>query len=265
MEHPDAGVPKLAAPLANPSNFFEVTVDVDAGRAYRLWLRGRAQANAWTNDSVFVQFSGSVNASGGAANRIGTTEALVVSIENCSGCGLSGWGWQDTGYGTNVLGPLVYFAASGPQRIRLQGREDGISLDQIVLSSAIFLNASPGVTKNDTRILPETAETVASTWPAAARGGVLAARAGGRASDTLISILEKPAVAALHDEVEDEIRSPAVSGPAVPGARFMFFPSATHVRDAPIAHRLQRLELLVWHARDRRHPLEQKRQRITVA
>ena len=67
---------------------------------------------------------------------------------------MSGWGWQDNGYGTGVLGPLVYFAATGPQTIRIQQREDGISLDQIVLSPALYLTAAPGVTKQDTLVLP---------------------------------------------------------------------------------------------------------------
>ena len=32
LEHPDAGAPKLAAPLASPVNYFELTADVQAGR-----------------------------------------------------------------------------------------------------------------------------------------------------------------------------------------------------------------------------------------
>jgi hypothetical protein len=156
LEHPDAGVPKLSAPLANPANYFELTFDAQAGRPYRLWLRGRAQGNAWANDSVFVQFSGSVNASGTAENRIATTQALVVTVEDCTGCGLSGWGWQDNGFGVNVLGSPVYFAATGPQTIRIQGREDGISIDQIVLSPATYLATPPGAAKNDATILTPT-------------------------------------------------------------------------------------------------------------
>ena len=56
------------------------------------------------------------------------------NLEDCSGCGVSGWGWQDNGYGTGVLGPLIYFSDDGPQTIRMQTREDGLSIDQIVLS-----------------------------------------------------------------------------------------------------------------------------------
>jgi hypothetical protein len=156
LEHPDAGAPKVTAPLANPIDYFEVTFTADAGRPYRLWIRGRAQDDGWANDSVYVQFSGSVDASGAAENRIGSTQALGIVIADCTGCGLAGWGWQDSGYGVNVLGPPIYFARTGSQTIRIQGREDGISIDQIVLSPSTYLNAAPGGTKNDTTILQQT-------------------------------------------------------------------------------------------------------------
>ena len=79
-----------------------------------------------------------------------------MSLEDCSGCGELGWGRQDNGYGTGVLGPLVYFEASGPQTIRFQQREDGMSIDQIVLSPALYLTNAPGLSKQDTLILPQT-------------------------------------------------------------------------------------------------------------
>jgi hypothetical protein len=52
-----------------------------------------------------------------------------------------------------VLGPLVYFEETGQQRIRVQTREDGLSIDQIVLSPNQYLNSAPGALKNDTTIL----------------------------------------------------------------------------------------------------------------
>ena len=153
LQSADAGVPKLTTAAANPASYAEVTFAAAAGKPYRLWLRGKAASNYWGNDSVFVQFSGSVNASGAAIYRIGTTAAAEVNLEACSGCGLSGWGWQDNGWGTNVLGPVVYFAASGTQTLRIQVREDGLGIDQIVLSAARYLNSAPGAVKNDTTIL----------------------------------------------------------------------------------------------------------------
>ena len=49
------------------------------------------------------------------------------------------------------------FASVGPQTIRFQQREDGISIDQIVLSPNVYLTNAPGATKQDALILPVTA------------------------------------------------------------------------------------------------------------
>ena len=149
MRHPNANAAKLTTPLASPANYFQLTFNAEAGRGYRLWIRGRADSNYWGNDSVFVQFSGSVSSSGAARWRIGTTSATEVNLEDCSGCGLSAWGWQDNGWGRNTLGPLVYFATTGPQTIRIQTREDGLAIDQIVLSPSTYLTTAPGALKND--------------------------------------------------------------------------------------------------------------------
>ena len=50
----------------------------------------------------------------------------------------------------------IYFAASGPQTIRIQIREDGLALDQVVLSAGRYLSSAPGAAKNDTTILRQT-------------------------------------------------------------------------------------------------------------
>lgn len=153
---PDTGGAKISTAAASPSNYFDVTFNAKAGTAYRLWVRGRAQSDYWGNDSVFVQFSGSQSSAGSAQYRIGTTSALEVNLEDCSGCGLQGWGWQDDGWGVGVLGPLVYFNTTGTQTIRVQNREDGLSIDQIILSPAKYLNSSPGTLKNDSTIIAYT-------------------------------------------------------------------------------------------------------------
>ena len=156
LSHPNAGAPALLVAKTLPTNYFEVTVPVEAGRTYRLWLRGRAENNLQTNDSVFVQFSGATTSSGAPLYAIGTTSAAIVNLEDCVGCGLRLWGWQDTGAGVEMLGPVIRFAASGAQTIRIQTREDGFSIDQLVLSPAAYLNASPGALQGDTVTLPET-------------------------------------------------------------------------------------------------------------
>jgi Bacterial Ig domain len=176
LQNPDAGAAKLSAPLAAPADFFEMTFTAEAGRPYRLWMRAKATANSWANDAVHVQFDGSIDRSGLPIYRIGSTSATAYQLEDCVNCGLAGWGWQDNGFGAGVLGPLVYFAKTGPQRIRVQVREDGLGIDQIVLSAERFLAEAPGMAQMDTTILPASetdaapnaAPAIALTAPAAA-------------------------------------------------------------------------------------------------
>jgi endonuclease/exonuclease/phosphatase family metal-dependent hydrolase len=156
LQNPDAGGAKLANPLANPPSYFEVTFNAQAGTAYHLWVRGKAIGDSPYNDSFFLQFSGSVNATGSPVYRIGTTDGTCVNLEEASGYGLSGWGWQDNGWGVGVMGSNIYFASTGQQTLRLQPREDGFLIDQIVLSPTTYLNTSPGLLKNDTTILAST-------------------------------------------------------------------------------------------------------------
>jgi len=151
--HPDAGAAKIGTAAASPANYVDLSFNAVAGVPYRLWLRSRAQNDYYGNDSVFVQFTGSVDAGGSPMWRIGTSDATIVVLEDCGGCGEQGWGWQDNGYGTGVLGPVVYFATSGPQRVRIQTREDGLGVDQVVLSPGRYLSTAPGALKNDTTIL----------------------------------------------------------------------------------------------------------------
>jgi PKD repeat protein len=154
--NPDAGLAKVVTAAANPASYFEMTFTAQAATPYRLWMRGKALNNSPYNDSVHVQFSDSVTQSGAAVYRIGTTSSAEMNLEDCSGCGLSGWGWQDNGWGVGVMGPSLYFQTTGTHRIRVQVREDGVSLDQVVLSPVTYLNTSPGTLMNDTTILPKT-------------------------------------------------------------------------------------------------------------
>lgn len=155
LANPDAGLPKRAEPLAAPPSYFEMTFAAQPATGYRLWIRGKAQGDSPYNDSVFVQFAGSVTSSGAPVYRIGSTSATTINLEEDLGVGLSGWGWQDNGWGVGVMGPLIYFANSGTQTIRVQVREDGLSIDQLVLSPVTYLNVAPGALKNDNTILPK--------------------------------------------------------------------------------------------------------------
>ena len=154
MWNPNAGAAKITTPLASPVSYFEVPFQAEAGVAYHLWVRGKAEKDSWSNDSVYIQFSDSVDANGAATYRIGTATATDVNLEDCSGCGESGWGWQDNGWGVNVFGPNIFFAQTGTHTLRVQVREDGFSIDQLVLSADKYFMTSPGALKNDTTIVP---------------------------------------------------------------------------------------------------------------
>lgn len=156
LRNADTGAPKLLTPYANPTDYFEVTFNAQAGRPYRIWVRGRADNNFWGNDSIYAQFSGSLDNSGAPAYRLGTTSAVDINLEDCSGCGIQGWGWQDNGWGTGILGPTIFFQNNGSQTLRIQRREDGFAIDQIVLSSYGYLYPAPGLLKNDNTILQST-------------------------------------------------------------------------------------------------------------
>jgi endonuclease/exonuclease/phosphatase family metal-dependent hydrolase len=123
-------------------------------------VHGKAESNYWGNDSVFVQFSGSVTSSGSSTYRIGSTSSTEMNLEDCSGCGLSGWKWQDNGYGSGILGPVIYFNTTGTHTLRIQTREDGLSIDQIILSPTTYLSKAPTTTLTTT-----TATTTTTTSP----------------------------------------------------------------------------------------------------
>jgi hypothetical protein len=144
---------KILSASASPADYAEFTFYAEQGRPYRLWIRGNGERNTWSNDSAYVQFSGTVDAAGARVSRIGTTGAMWYSVEEYSNAGIMRWGWQDNGYGKNVAGPLLYFERTGPQTIRIQQREDGLSIDQIVISPSRYLSLAPGLPKNDTTIV----------------------------------------------------------------------------------------------------------------
>jgi PKD repeat protein len=151
LRNPNAGAATITAPRATPSSYFEMKFPAYAGTAYHLWIRGKAAGNSPRNDSVYVQFSDSVSGSGAAANRIRTTSALTVILQPCERAALQGWGWTDNGWcgaGTNV-----WFATTGSHTIRVQVREDGLTIDQIVLSPVSYLARAPGASLNDTTVL----------------------------------------------------------------------------------------------------------------
>ena len=159
----DNGWESANTPLASPTHYFDLTFSAPANTPYHVWFRLRAPGQSKFNDSVFAQFSDAVNAQGAAIHRIGTANALFVNLQSCNGCPLSGWGWIDGAYWL-TQDVTVRFASAGTHTLRVQTREDGVQLDEVVLSPSAYLSSSPGVVINDnTKVLKETPPGAGST------------------------------------------------------------------------------------------------------
>jgi hypothetical protein len=102
-----------------------------------MWLRLRAQRDASSNDSVFVQLD--------------DRPAQVVVLQDSTGAPIRGWGWNDTGWAS--MGEPIVFESDGPHRLRIQPREDGVYIDQVVLSPERYFWSAPGTAVNDTTIV----------------------------------------------------------------------------------------------------------------
>jgi hypothetical protein len=171
LQNPNASHVKIAPALAAPDTYFEMTFPATAGIPYHVWVRMRADGNSTSNDSIHMQFDDARDAGGAPAAAIGTTASAEFVLQpGTGGATPQGWGWTENGW--DAYGPHVYFATTGTQRLRIQQREDGVSIDQIVISADAFLTTAPGGRRNDTTILPRTtttanrAPTVAITAPA---------------------------------------------------------------------------------------------------
>jgi PKD repeat protein len=154
---------KVATPLASPANYFQMTFPANSGQAYHLWIRGKAANNSYSHDSAYVQFSDSVTSTGAATDRIGTASAAAVVLQGCTGNPEQGWGWEDNGWcgaGTNVR-----FQTTGTHTIRLQLRESGFEIDQIVLSPQTYLSAAPGSRTSNSTILSANLPTLSGSTP----------------------------------------------------------------------------------------------------
>jgi PKD repeat protein len=164
MATANKGAATVTTPLASPTNYFQLTFPAYAGTAYHLWIRGKAANNAYTNDSVYVQFSDTVTSTGSAVYRIGTTSGAAVVLQSCTGALEQGWGWADNGWCGQ--GANLQFSTTGTHTIRIQVREDGLSIDQIVLSPQTYLTAAPGVQTNDKTLLAANVPTLTQSLTA---------------------------------------------------------------------------------------------------
>jgi hypothetical protein len=151
---PDNGFASADAPLAAPADYVDVTFSAVAGVPYRVWLRLQALANSKYNDAVWLQFSDAA-VNGNPVYRINTSSGLLINLATDSAAGsLSGWGWQNGAYWLSQP-TVVTFPTTGTRTLRIQIREDGVQLDQIVLSPGKYLNAAPGGVSSDSTIVPK--------------------------------------------------------------------------------------------------------------
>lgn len=162
MQSADHGWATSEAPLASPIDYFEVTFSAPAHTNYHVWLRLRATDESKFNDSVWVQFSDALDRSGNPLYAIDSRHALLANLTTCANCPPARWGWQDGAYWLRQEN-IVQFASSGTHRIRVQTREDGVQIDQIVLSPARYLSSAPGTLISDTTVLPHASSADDST------------------------------------------------------------------------------------------------------
>ena len=182
LSTPDNGVAALTAPLANPTDYFEAAFNAQSGTRYRVWLRIHAIDDSKWNDSAFVQFSDSVDAGSNPVYRIGTSNGLMVNLWTCATCQSIGWGWQRNAYWLADSGD-VWFPASGRHTLRVQAREDGVEIDQIVISPGAYATNPPGAVSHDTTIVPK--PSTASPPSAPANPGPVSGATGVSTSPTL--------------------------------------------------------------------------------
>ena len=137
------------------ARLFEKTFTARAGVPYRLWIRSRAQNDAWTNDSVFVQFSAAVDANGIQCSASARPQPRRSAWKIATGAASPAGAGPTTAMALACYGPLIYFAADGQQTVRVQGREDGMSSS--VKSCSRRRNTSrarPGANEAGRHVLP---------------------------------------------------------------------------------------------------------------
>jgi endonuclease/exonuclease/phosphatase family metal-dependent hydrolase len=146
------------APLASPTDYVDVTFTANTGVPYTFWIRLKAFDNSKWSDSLWVQFSDAL-LSGSPIYPMNSTSGLLVNLATDStGSSDVNWGWVNGCYWLTQPA-TVTFATSGTHTVRVQVREAGVELDQIVLSPSTYLNAAPGLRTNDTTILADSPGT----------------------------------------------------------------------------------------------------------
>ena len=58
------GLPKVTSPSPSPTSYVDVGFAADTTQTYKLWVRLKADGNHWSNDSIWVQLTNTVDSSG---------------------------------------------------------------------------------------------------------------------------------------------------------------------------------------------------------
>jgi len=160
---PPGSAPNTSAPLASPQDYVDIPFTTVANTTYTLWIRVKAANNSKYSDSLWVQFS-DAQANGGGAFPIGTTSGLLLNLATDSNASsINDWGWVDGAYW--MTQPATFTFSTTDHTLRVQPREYGVQIDQIVLSPSTYLNrnascptscaSAPGGVTNDTTIVPK--------------------------------------------------------------------------------------------------------------
>lgn len=150
---------------AVPNRYFEHTFTIPTAGQYYAWARLSAAGNNKYSDSVYMQFD----------NDIGTpNNAYIFNLAtDATGTSLNSMGWTGAPYWNPGPGMPVILTA-GTHRLRVQEREDGVTVDQVTFTLS---PTSPGVATNDTNrlacTLPASPPTTCSDPAATNVGGPL--------------------------------------------------------------------------------------------
>ena len=98
LSTPAGGQSNLAAPLASPIDYVDLTLTANAGTPYTFWTRLEAFNNSKASDSVWVQFSDAL-VNGTPIYPLNTTSALLVKLATDSTASSDiNWGWVNSAY-----------------------------------------------------------------------------------------------------------------------------------------------------------------------
>src|SRR5262249_31926748 len=99
---------------------------------------------------------------------------------------LNGWGWVNGAYWLSQATTLT-FATGGTHTLRIQTREDGAQIDQLIFSAATYLSNAPGPISNDHTIVPKPGGNEPPSAPGAPATRSPAHQATGVSTSTALS------------------------------------------------------------------------------